>query len=121
MGRTKLEINWAVLDALVQRGATKVSAAAILEVSHDTIERRIEEKYGCNFEEYKAQKFEKTKAKLVERAIDKALNGDNTMLIFCLKNLCGWADKIESEFSNKEAFQVVFNDKPKLVKPLDDT
>lgn len=116
MGRTKLEINWEVLNALVQRGATKVAVAAILDVSHDTIERRIQEEFGCGFEEYKATKFEKTKAKLVEKAIDKALAGDNTMLIFSLKNLCGWSDKMETSVDPKQAFQIVFNDKPKLVK-----
>ena len=34
-----------------------------------------------------------TRLSIVRKAIDKAEKGDNVMLIFCLKNLCGWKDK----------------------------
>lgn len=97
MGRKKIDINYNVMNALLQRGATKVACAAILEVSEDTIEKRIREDFDLTFDEYKDSKFEKTKAKLVEKAVDKALKGDNTMLIWVMKNLCGWRDKQPDE------------------------
>ena len=97
MGRKKVEINWTKLDSFLQFKASKRVCSLLMEVSEDTIDARIKETYDCNFTEYAAKKFEPIKLKLVQKAISKALDGDNVMLIFSLKNLCGWADKQEVE------------------------
>ena len=89
----RVEINWAKLDSYLQLKASKKACAILLEVSEDTIERRIKEKHDCTFTDYAAVKFEPVKLKLVQKAISKAMSGDNTMLIFSLKNLCGWSDR----------------------------
>ena len=97
MAKRVTEFSWEVLDALLQRGSTCTDCAHIMDCSTDTIERKIKEEYEIGFKEYRDKRMAKTRAKLVEVALSKAFNKDNTMLIFCLKNLCMWKDKHEPE------------------------
>lgn len=98
---TKKELDWRTLDGILQFNATKKMCAEILAVSEDVIERRIRELYNQTFTDYKDAKMGKVKIKLQQKAIELALAGNVTMLIFCLKNLCGWADRIEQDISTK--------------------
>lgn len=99
MGRKKIELDWTKLDSYLQLKATKKTCSILMEVSEDTIERNIKKLHKCTFTDYADRKMEPVRLKLVQKAIQKALAGDNTMLIFCLKNLCGWADKLEHDSS----------------------
>lgn len=91
----KKEINYDKLDALLQYKTTKRFCADYLDMSEDTIERRIKEDKGTTFSEYHALKMGRVGVKLQQKAIEMALAGDRTMLIFSLKNLAMWADKQE--------------------------
>jgi hypothetical protein len=92
MSLRETAFSWDVLDALLQRGANKVDSASIMDCSEDTIERRIKERFSITFSEYRERRMAGTRLKLVETALDKALNGNIVMLIFCLKNICHWQD-----------------------------
>lgn len=98
----KRDFNWSVLDSILQFNATKPQCAAMLETSDDTIDRRIKKEYGLTFEQYKETKLGLTKIKLQQKAIQLAVGGNAVMLIFCLKNLCGWKDRFESEIDMKK-------------------
>ncbi len=87
--------KWSELNALLQFKVSLAFCADYLKVSRDTIIRRIKEEYGMTFAEYHKLKMENTATKLQQKAIEMALNGNNTMMIFCLKNLANWADKQE--------------------------
>lgn len=100
MGQPKKEIDFAVLDALLQFKVSVEFCADHLKVSRDTIFRRIKENFGMTFTEYHNLKIEGTATKLQQKAIRMALDGDRTMLIFSLKNLAKWADKQETTISN---------------------
>ena len=80
-----------------------------MDVSEDTLERRIKEKHKCTFTEYADKMMAPIKLKLVQKALSKALDGDNTLLIFCLKNLCGWADKVEQETEVKQSGKLIID------------
>ncbi len=95
MGRPKKEFDWPKLNAILQYSATKADCADVMEVSEDTIERRIKKEYGLTFAAYRTKKMGKVRIMLVQKAIEQAKSGNATMMIFCLKNLCGWADKQE--------------------------
>lgn len=95
MGRKKKVIDWVKLDSYLQLKATKRQCSLLLEVSEDTIERRIKEEYKLTFTEYAETKFIPVKLKLVQKILSKAMDGDNSCLIFSLKNLCGWSDQQE--------------------------
>jgi len=102
-GRKKIELNWAELDALCQFKVTKAFCADYLKVSEDTVENRIREKYDMTFKEYAALKISRTGFKLQQKAIEMALKGNTTMMIFSLKNLANWSDNIEAKIDGETA------------------
>ena len=86
---------WVRLNTLLELKATKKICSDLLGVSQDTLKRRIEERYKKSITEFRDEKLSTTKVKLQSKAIMMALSGDRIMLIFCLKNICGWTDKAE--------------------------
>jgi AraC-like DNA-binding protein len=91
------EAKWKELDALLQFKVSLAFVSDYLGVSRDTIIRRIREEYDLTFAEYHDLKMQRTATKLQQKAIEMALGGNNTMMIFCLKNLAKWSDKIENK------------------------
>lgn len=89
----KVEINWAELDALLQFKVSLRFCADYMGTSIDAIRRRIKEKHDMTFGEYHELKMERTATKLQQKAIEMALGGNTTMMIFALKNLAKWSDK----------------------------
>lgn len=84
---------------------TLADTAAFFNCSEDTIERHIRRIFKLNFSKFRDQNLVHTRFSLVRTAITKAEKGDNTMLIFCLKNLCGWKDKpLEEEGKSDVSF-----------------
>jgi AraC-like DNA-binding protein len=120
-GRPKKDIPLDKLKALMRMNPTIKDTAAFFECSIDTIEERIKEYTGLSFPEFKEQNMVHSRLNLIRKAMELADKGNVPMLIFCLKNLCGWSDKFEHQVDPKKVFQVVFNDKPRLVKPINDT
>lgn len=97
IGRPRVELNYDKLDALLQFKVTKSFCADYLGVSEDTIERRIKEDYGKTFSEYHELKLAKTGLRLQQKAIEAALAGNTTLMIFALKNISKWSDNNDSQ------------------------
>ena len=91
----KIDIDFKVLDALVQFKVTKIFVADYIGVSPDTIEKRIRENFDMTYTEYSKLKQQRTGFKLQQKCIELALGGDRTLMIFALKNMAGWSDKLE--------------------------
>jgi hypothetical protein len=91
----KILIDFKVLDALVQFKVTKGFVADYLKVSEDTVEKRIKENTGMTFTEYSKLKQQNVAYKLQQKCIEQALKGDRTLMIFALKNMANWSDKVE--------------------------
>lgn len=104
MSRPETELDYKIVDTALFYGATLEQVQFLLRqkgqsITTKTIQRCIERDKGVGFKEYREQQFIGCKYSLKQKAIKKAMNGDNTMLIFCLKNLLGWADKVDQNLS----------------------
>lgn len=83
--------------------------AGFFGCSEDTIARRIKESEGISFFEFRDRHVASTKLKLQHKAIQMALKGDKTMLIFSLKNFSGWKENPEI-IQEQEQCDLVFVD-----------
>ena len=105
----KSPFSWDKLDGLLAYKSSLIVCAEILEVSNTTIKNHIRKRFDLTFTEYAERKLSKTKVKLVQKALAMATNGNTTMMIFCLKNLCKWADRNEDEIKNeKDALSLAY-------------
>jgi hypothetical protein len=121
VGRKKIEIDWVKLNSYLQLRASKGMCAALLDVSEDTLERRVNEEFKVKFAEYAEKMIAPVKLKLVQKIISKALDGDNVCLIFSLKNMVGWADKVEHGLNeDKKQILLKYSIEPKTVGPKAD-
>ncbi len=94
-GRPMVQIDLEKLKALMRLKPSLEDTAIFFECSPDTIERTIKREFKLTFAEFREQNMVQTRFALVRTALQKAQKGDNVMLIFCLKNLCGWKDRHE--------------------------
>lgn len=109
-----IEIDWKELDALLQFKVTKRFVCDYIRISEDTLERRIKDRWKMTFSEYHDMKMARTGLKLQQKAIEMALKGDKTMLIFALKNMAKWSDKIEEKVTLENIHINIDNDDAKL-------
>jgi copper chaperone CopZ len=120
MPNHKVEFDWDVLDAMLQFKVTLKFCADYLNVSTDAIQRRIKEVKGITFTEYHELRVQRTASKLQQKAIEMAIQGDRVLLIFCLKNLAGWSDKIETKEIEvtKEDTKLLIKEAQELVEKM---
>lgn len=111
MGRPKIfdDEKDKQLRAILRLKPTLVDCAAFFDVDPSTIERYINRQYNCTYAEFRDQNMVHTRFSLIRKAIQKAEGGDNVMLIFCLKNLCGWTDKVETQEDQTVQVNVTHN------------
>ena len=95
MARPKKDIPLPQLKAIMRLKPSLEDTAAFFECDPSTIEKMIKRDFGLRFSEFREQNMVQTRFSLIRTAIHKAEKGDNVMLIFCLKNLCGWKDRYE--------------------------
>lgn len=118
MGRKRIEIDEHQLRGLCRLKPTLKDVAAFFNCSEDTIERRCKELGSKTFADFRDKNMVHTRFSLVRKAIQKAEGGDNTMLIFTLKNLCGWADKIEQRIDNNMSDEQLIEETKNLLREV---
>ncbi len=65
--------------------------------SQSKMERMLCEHYGyADLTEYREKTKDRIRSALKGKAVHMALAGNVPMLIFCLKNLCGWTDNVQT-------------------------
>lgn len=108
----KAEICWKTVNGALSIGANSKQVRFALEsegikICEKTLFRAIESEFDMTFSEYREYRMSGTKIKLLQTAIQTALKGNVTMLIFCLKNMCGWSDKIENKIEEKPTKELI--------------
>lgn len=101
MGRPRKELEdisvdgWELLDSLIIWSAHAEYIAEKLGISEDTLSKRIKDKHGCTFTEYRNKKKEAIRINLFKKQYDEAMKGNTSLLIWLGKNECGQSDKQE--------------------------
>lgn len=103
------ELNHQNLIKLMRFRPTLKETANWFNVSEDTIERRVKKFEKLTFAEFKTKYNLDIKHKLMDKAIDMALAGNATMMIFALKNYCGWTDQKQPEVSEPQVFKLAYS------------
>lgn len=92
MGRPPKEINDANLKFLMRFKPSMQDCACYFDCDLSTIQRFINQKYNMTFTQFRDKYLGQTRLILQQKAIYKAMKGDNWMLTLALKNLSGWSD-----------------------------
>ena len=123
MGRPEIQIDVAKLKAVMRLKPTLKDTAAFFECDPSTIENFIRREFNLTFSDFREQNMVHTRFSLIRKAIQKAENGDNVMLIFCLKNLCQWRDRFDEASdaqinmtSTKDEIKDLINQVTKIAK-----
>lgn len=117
------EFDWTKFNAYLELGATKKLCSHLMHVSEDTIERRVRSEYDLTFTEYRNEKMAITGLKLQQKCIMMGLEGKVIPLLFALKNISGWADKIDNthrlDDDIKKTIQLAYAIPEKQVRDVD--
>lgn len=85
-GRPKANIDWEKVKKLLIAGCSGAEIAANFGLNQHTIYERCVTDNGMTFSDYSNQYYKKGESLLREVQFDKALSGDNTMLVWLGKN-----------------------------------
>jgi hypothetical protein len=111
--------GWDQLDALIV-WASQEYCCEKLGVNTDTLTKKIKEKHGCSFSEYKIKRQEPMRINLLKKQYDVAMAGNVSMLIWLGKNILGQSDKIENKTVevSKEDTKILIKEAQELVEKM---
>jgi AraC-like DNA-binding protein len=114
-GRPKISVNFDTIDKMMAIQCTGEEIASVLNVSYDTLEKRIKEETGLSFTEYFVQKSGVGRASLRRRQFQLAESGNPTMLVWLGKQWLNQKDRseVDTNYSTDKLDQ--------LIKQYDDT
>lgn len=100
-GRPKVDIDWVQFDKLCFLQCTQLEIASFFSCTVDTLENRCKAEKGMIYSEYYKTKAVKGKISLRRKAFQLIESGNAAVIIFALKNMIGWTDKMVSEFKGE--------------------
>ena len=93
MARPKIEIDFDMVKKLCAIQCTGQEIADVLDVSYDTLERRVKEVYRISFADYIKKHSANGKMSLRRKQHEVAMSGNTTMLVWLGKQYLGQTDK----------------------------
>ena len=109
VGRPRAQIDDHQLKALCRLKPTLSDVSGFFDISEDAIRDYIKREYNCDFTTFRNKYVAQTRYMLIRKAIKMAENGNTAMMIFCLKNLCKWADKVEHSDVPANTLQLAYS------------
>lgn len=106
-GRALIPIDWTYVEKSLQACCSGVSIARTLGIHEDTLYRRVEEKYGMPYVAFVASMREKGDDMLRNAQMEKALEKDNTMLIWLGKNRLKQRDQFHDITISKDQKEAI--------------
>lgn len=82
MSRPQKPIDWAKVDQLLLAGCTGTEIAPHFDIHVENFYLRVQEQYGMGFTGYSALKRQQGDSLLKAKQFEKAMKGDNTLLIW---------------------------------------
>ncbi len=113
MGRTKKEIDWDLVDLMLKANCHGTECAARFNVCPDTFYDRVKAEHGVSFTEYSAERKAEGDSYIKVVQYEKALEKDNTMLI--------WLGKIRLEQKEAIDLKTVYPNDEKLAHEANET
>jgi len=114
-GGTRKELDYEQAEKVADLGPTRKLFLDFFQLDYKTANRRIKERYGITLGEFLERHRARLKTRLMSVAIEVATTQRNvTMIIFLLKNYCGFSDKREVK---QEVKTDVVNEPVKIVLP----
>lgn len=98
----EIPIDWKIVESLIQCQCTGAQIAAHFGLHPETLYDRVKKEFGIHYTDYSYKFKEKGLNSLKAKQYQKAMTGDNVMLVWLGKNLLGQRD---SEDKNKESPQ----------------
>lgn len=106
-GRPAIPIDKNKLEVLAKYLATEADIAKFFNCEKSAISRFVKKEYGCDFPDFRKAQHINFKYQMINKVVkyvnnnlEDAINGkgriNNQMLIFLMKNLCDWKDKVET-------------------------
>jgi len=107
MARPRKTIDYKKLDAMCAIHCNGEECASILDMDYDTLNRILKRDGHSCFTDYFKLKSANGKMSLRRKQYDKAMAGDNTMLIWLGKQWLSQCDKIEQTNNNNESINKI--------------
>lgn len=86
MARPLKEINWEVVEKLIECDCSGIEIASKFRIKDDTFYQRFRDEYGCSFQDYRGKARESgiadIKAMLQAKAVNNSAPGNATLLMF---------------------------------------
>lgn len=103
-GRPEKPIDWEYVDVLLEAGCTGSEIASVFNIHAETFYDRVKDKYGMLYTNYAGIVRQRGDTLLRKAQYEKALDKDNTMLIWLGKHRLDQWEKVEKKetFSNDD-------------------
>lgn len=95
-GRPSAQLDWKKIDFLLESGNSGVQVAATIGIHANTLYERCAQEKKVPFNEYAQEKKAAGHGKILGKQYAKALQGDNSMLIWVGKQQLGQRDEIKT-------------------------
>lgn len=102
-GRKEIPIDWKLVEKLLQSQCQGKEIAAELRIHEDTLYARCKTDLGIHFSDWSYSFRQKGINRLRFKQYEKAMNGDNTLLVWLGKTVLKQRENDDKEFSAQDA------------------